>query len=149
MHAFHFRFKNGQENQSSFSIHDQNTAETSQPLGQPTDDWRAIDRTREVKNPAMWNSDIVHRLSGSPIRNHVQSIRNLSNIRATTVSILHKKNYPNERVAWIQCVYQGSNAGIYSVTTIYHCTKDIVQELRIPHEEQKRKGQRNLAYSMK
>ena len=28
----------------AFSIHDQNTAETSQPQAQPTDDWRAMSR---------------------------------------------------------------------------------------------------------
>ena len=39
VHAhFVFRFENGQGNQSFFSIHDQNTAETSQPQAQPTDD---------------------------------------------------------------------------------------------------------------
>ena len=38
VHAhFIFRFENGQENQSLFSTHDQNTAETSQPKAQPTD----------------------------------------------------------------------------------------------------------------
>ena len=38
VHAhFIFRFKNGQGNQSIFSTHDQNTAETSQPQAQPTD----------------------------------------------------------------------------------------------------------------
>ena len=35
---FIFRFENGPGNQSFFSIHDQNTAETSQPQAQPTDD---------------------------------------------------------------------------------------------------------------
>ena len=45
VHAhFIFRFENGQENQSLFSTHDQNTAETSQPQAQRTDGWRAIDR---------------------------------------------------------------------------------------------------------
>ena len=47
MHAhFIVRFKNGQAiaNQSIFSTHDQNTAETSQPQAQPTEGWRAIDR---------------------------------------------------------------------------------------------------------
>ena len=47
VHAhFIFRFENGQENQSLFSAHDQNTAETSQlqPQAQPTYGWRAIDR---------------------------------------------------------------------------------------------------------
>ena len=34
---FIFRFKNGQGNQSIFSTHDQNTAETSEPQAQPTD----------------------------------------------------------------------------------------------------------------
>ena len=38
VHAhFIFRFENGQGNQSLFSTHDQNTAETSQPQAQPTD----------------------------------------------------------------------------------------------------------------
>ena len=40
VHAhFIFRFENGQENQSLFSAHDQNTAdhETSQPQAQPRD----------------------------------------------------------------------------------------------------------------
>ena len=41
---FIFRFENGSGNQSFFSIHNQNTAETSQPQAQPTDDWRAMDR---------------------------------------------------------------------------------------------------------
>ena len=41
---FIFRFENGQGNQSLFSTHDQNTAETSQPQAQPTDGWHAIDR---------------------------------------------------------------------------------------------------------
>ena len=37
VHAyFIFRFENGQGNQSLFSTHDQNTAETSQPQAQPT-----------------------------------------------------------------------------------------------------------------
>ena len=45
VHAhFIFRFENGQGNQSLFSTHDQNTAETSQPQAQPADGWRAIDR---------------------------------------------------------------------------------------------------------
>ena len=34
---FIFRFENGQGNQSLFSTHDQNTAESSQPQAQPTD----------------------------------------------------------------------------------------------------------------
>ena len=39
VHArFIFRFENGPGNQSFFSIHDQNTAETSQPQAQPTND---------------------------------------------------------------------------------------------------------------
>ena len=38
VHAhFIFRFENGQGNQSLFSTHNQNTAETSQPRAQPTD----------------------------------------------------------------------------------------------------------------
>ena len=38
VHAqFIFRFKNSQGNQSIFSTHDQNTAETSQPQAQPAD----------------------------------------------------------------------------------------------------------------
>ena len=38
VHAhFIFRFENGQGNQSFFSIHDQNTTETSQPQAHPTD----------------------------------------------------------------------------------------------------------------
>ena len=37
VHAFIFRFENGQGNQSLFSTHDQNTAETSQPQAQPMD----------------------------------------------------------------------------------------------------------------
>ena len=41
---FIFRFEKGPGNQSFFSIHDQNTAETSQPQAQPTDDWRAMSR---------------------------------------------------------------------------------------------------------
>ena len=58
VHAhFVFRFENGQGNQTLCSIHDQKTAETSQPQAQPTDGWRAIDRAfpqglqrpREVK----------------------------------------------------------------------------------------------------
>ena len=37
VHAhFIFRFENGPGNQSFFSIHNQNTAETSQPQAQPT-----------------------------------------------------------------------------------------------------------------
>ena len=45
VHAhFIFRFENGQGNQSLFSTHDQDTAETSQPQAQPTDGWRAIYR---------------------------------------------------------------------------------------------------------
>ena len=45
VHAhFIFRFENGQGNQSFFSIHNQNKAETSQPQAQPTDGGRAIDR---------------------------------------------------------------------------------------------------------
>ena len=45
VHAhFIFRFENGPGNQSFCSIHDQNTAETSQPQAQPTDDWRAMNR---------------------------------------------------------------------------------------------------------
>ena len=50
---FIFRFENGPGNQSFFSIHDQNTAETSQPQAQPTDDWRAMDRAspRGLKRP--------------------------------------------------------------------------------------------------
>ena len=45
VHAnFIFRFENSLGNQSFFSIHDQNTAETSQPQAQPTDDWRAMNR---------------------------------------------------------------------------------------------------------
>ena len=45
VHAhFIFRFKNGQGNQSVFSTHDRNAAETSQPQGQLTDSRRAIDR---------------------------------------------------------------------------------------------------------
>ena len=43
VHAhFIFCFENSQGNQSLVSIHAQNTAETSQPEAQPTDDWRAI-----------------------------------------------------------------------------------------------------------
>ena len=39
VHAhFIFRFESGPGNQSFFSIHNQNTAETSQPQAQPTDD---------------------------------------------------------------------------------------------------------------
>ena len=38
VHAhFIFRFENGQGNQSFFSTHNQNTAESSQPQAQPTD----------------------------------------------------------------------------------------------------------------
>ena len=38
VHAhFIFRFDNGRGNQSLFSTHDQNTAETSQPQAQPMD----------------------------------------------------------------------------------------------------------------
>ena len=45
VHAhFIFHFENGPGNESFFSIHNQDTAETSQPQGQPTDDWRAMDR---------------------------------------------------------------------------------------------------------
>ena len=45
LHAhFIFRFENGPGNQSFFSIHDQNTAETSQPKAPPTDDRRVMDR---------------------------------------------------------------------------------------------------------
>ena len=54
VHAhFIFRFENGQGNQSLFSTHDQNTAETNQPQAQPTDGWRAIDRAfpRGVQQP--------------------------------------------------------------------------------------------------
>ena len=39
-----FRFETGPGNQSFFSIHDQNTAETSQPRAQPTDDCCAVNR---------------------------------------------------------------------------------------------------------
>ena len=39
-----FSFRIGQGNESFFFIHDQNTAETSQPQAQTSDDWRAIDR---------------------------------------------------------------------------------------------------------
>ena len=39
VHAhFIFHFEEGQENQSFFSVHDQNTAEASQPQAQPRDD---------------------------------------------------------------------------------------------------------------
>ena len=39
VHAhFIFRFENGPRNQSFFSIHDQNTAETSEPQAQPAND---------------------------------------------------------------------------------------------------------------
>ena len=54
VHAhFIFRFENGPGNQNFFSIHDQNTAETSQPQAQPTEDWRAMDRAcpRGLKRP--------------------------------------------------------------------------------------------------
>ena len=45
VHAhFIFRFENGQGNQSFFSIHDRNTAETGQPQAQLTNNWRAMDR---------------------------------------------------------------------------------------------------------
>ena len=54
VHAhFIFRFENGPGNQSFFSIHNQNTAETSQPQAQPTDDRRAMNRAcpRGPKRP--------------------------------------------------------------------------------------------------
>ena len=54
VHAhFIFRFENGPGNQSFFSIHDQNTAETSQAQAQPKNDWRAMNRAcpRGLKRP--------------------------------------------------------------------------------------------------
>ena len=54
VHAhFIFRFENDPGNQSFFSIHDQNTAETSQQQAQPTNDWRAMNRAcpRGLKGP--------------------------------------------------------------------------------------------------
>ena len=60
---FIFRFKNGQGNQSFFSIHAQNTAETSQPPAQLTNDWRAIERAcpRGLQRP--WENFGSARLS--------------------------------------------------------------------------------------
>ena len=48
-----FVSKTVREIRAFFSIHDQNTAETSQPQAQPTDDWRAMDRAcpRGFKRP--------------------------------------------------------------------------------------------------
>ena len=51
VHAhFIFRFENGPGNQSFFSIHDQNTAATSQPQAQPTDEAPWTGRVREASS---------------------------------------------------------------------------------------------------
>ena len=65
VHAhFIFRFKTGQGNQTIFSTHDQNTAEsTSQPQAQPTDSWHAIDRACPRGLQRVWEKFGSARLS--------------------------------------------------------------------------------------
>ena len=53
---FIFHFEIGHGNQSSLSVHDQNTAETSQPQAQPTDDRQGISTRPPAALRKVWFS---------------------------------------------------------------------------------------------
>ena len=70
---FIFCFENGQENQSSFSIHAQNTAETSQPQALLTDDRRAIDMAIPLGLQWPWEKFASARLCRKTNANFIDS----------------------------------------------------------------------------